>query len=68
LLGDSRRQRAAYRLLLCAVLSVGATFPLTQVVNFADSMNFCMAIPNLLAVFILLPELRRDLAVYRQRY
>lgn len=68
LLGDSARLRAAYRLLLCGVLSIGATFPLAQVVNFADSMNFCMAIPNLLAVYLLLPELRRDLAVYRQRY
>jgi alanine or glycine:cation symporter, AGCS family len=67
LLGNSPRQRAAYRLLLCGVLSIAATFPLEQVVNLADSMNFCMAIPNLLAVFLLLPELRRDLADYRRR-
>ncbi len=67
LLGDSPRRRAAYRLLLCGVLSIGATFPLAQVVNLADSLNFCMAIPNLLAVFLLLPELRADLADYRRR-
>jgi AGCS family alanine or glycine:cation symporter len=67
LFSDSLASRRGYRLLLCAVLSVAATFPLEQVVNLADSMNFCMAIPNLLAVFLLLPELRRDLADYRLR-
>ena len=67
LFGDSSRSRYSYRLLLCLMLSVAGTFPLEQVVNLADSMNFCMAIPNLLAVYILLPELRRDLHSYRQR-
>lgn len=67
LLGEGKLSRASYRLVLCGVLSVGATFPLAQVVNLADSMNFCMAIPNLIAVFLLLPEIRRDLADYRQR-
>jgi AGCS family alanine or glycine:cation symporter len=67
LFSESARSRRGYRLLLCAVLCVAATFPLEQVVNLADSMNFCMAIPNLLAVFLLMPELRRDLAAYWQR-
>jgi AGCS family alanine or glycine:cation symporter len=67
LFSESERSRRGYRLLLCAVLCVAATFPLEQVVNLADSMNFCMAIPNLLAVFLLMPELRRDLAAYWQR-
>lgn len=60
--------RVAYRLFLCAVISTGATFELSQVINLVDSLNFCMAIPNLIAVYLLLPELRADLANYQRRY
>jgi AGCS family alanine or glycine:cation symporter len=59
--------RVAYRLFLCSVLSVAATLNIGQVVNIVDSLNFCMAIPNLIAVYLLLPELRADLADYWQR-
>src|SRR5690349_8336341 len=46
--------RVAYRAFLCAVLSVSATLDLEQVVNIVDSLNFSMAIPNLIAVYLLL--------------
>lgn len=59
--------RVAYRLFLCCVLTVAATLSLDQVVNIVDSLNFSMAIPNLIAVYLLLPELRADLASYWQR-
>jgi AGCS family alanine or glycine:cation symporter len=59
--------RVAYRMFLCGVLSVAATLTLDQVVNIVDSLNFSMAIPNLIAVYLLLPELRADLASYWQR-
>jgi AGCS family alanine or glycine:cation symporter len=59
--------RIAYRLFLCAVLAVAPTLHIDQVVNIVDSLNFCMAIPNLIAVYLLLPELRADLSDYWQR-
>ena len=64
---DRKASRVAYRLFLCSVLSVAATLNLGQVVNIVDSLNFCMAIPNLIAVYLLLPELRADLASYWRR-
>jgi alanine or glycine:cation symporter, AGCS family len=67
LFSERQGSRVAYRLFLCSVLSVAATFPLSQVINIVDSLNFSMAIPNLIAVYLLLPELRADLAAYWQR-
>lgn len=67
LFGESKPSRVAYRLFLCAVLSIAGTLPLKELVNIVDSLNFAMAIPNLIAVYLLLPELRADLAVYWQR-
>jgi AGCS family alanine or glycine:cation symporter len=67
LFGGARPSRVAYRLFLCAVLFVAPTLSVEQVVNIVDSLNFSMAIPNLIAVYLLLPELRADLATYWQR-
>jgi len=67
LFGGQKPSRVAYRLFLCAVLAVAPTLNIAQVVNIVDSLNFCMAIPNLIAVYLLLPELRADLAGYWQR-
>jgi AGCS family alanine or glycine:cation symporter len=67
LFSGARPSRMAYRLFLCAVLFVAPTLDIGQVVNIVDSLNFCMAIPNLIAVYLLLPELRADLADYWRR-
>ena len=57
----------AHRTVACGMLSIAATFPLDQVVNIVDACSFCMALPNILAIYLLMPELRRDLANYWQR-
>ncbi|HLA70538.1 MAG TPA: alanine/glycine:cation symporter family protein [Steroidobacteraceae bacterium] len=67
LFGERYSSRVAYRLFLCSVLSVAGTLKLSQVVNIVDSLNFSMAIPNLIAVYLLIPELRAELAGYWQR-
>ena len=67
LFGETKPSRVAFRLFLCSMLSVAATFPLDQVVNIVDACSFCMAVPNILAIYLLMPELRADLASYWQR-
>ncbi len=68
LFSERQASRVSYRLFLCAVLSMATTLEIGQVVDIADSLNFCMAIPNLIAVYLLLPELRSDLASYREKH
>jgi AGCS family alanine or glycine:cation symporter len=67
LFSERKASRLAYRALLCGVLSISATLEIGQVVNIVDSLNFSMAIPNLIAVYLLLPELRADLRDYWAR-
>jgi AGCS family alanine or glycine:cation symporter len=67
LFSERKASRLAYRAFLCGVLSISATLEIGQVVNIVDSLNFSMAIPNLIAVYLLLPELREDLKDYWQR-
>ena len=67
LFGEAKASRVAFRLFLCSMLSIAATFPLDQVVNIVDACSFCMALPNILAIYLFMPELRADLASYWQR-
>jgi AGCS family alanine or glycine:cation symporter len=67
LFGEKKPSRVAFRLFLCSMLSIAATFPLDQVVNIVDACSFCMALPNILAIYLFMPELRADLASYWQR-
>jgi AGCS family alanine or glycine:cation symporter len=52
---------------LCLMLSTGAAISLSSIIDFIDSMLFGMCIPNIIALYILMPEIRRDLAAYNQR-
>lgn len=67
LFSEKKASRVAYRLFLCTMLSMAATLEIGQVVNIVDSCSFLMAIPNILGIYLMLPELRADLAGYWQR-
>jgi alanine or glycine:cation symporter, AGCS family len=62
-----KASRVAYRLFLCAALTVAPVFGRDQVTSIVDSLTFAGAIPNLIAVYLLLPELRAELASYWRR-
>lgn len=66
--GPSRKVDVAFKLSLCALLSLGATLSLSNIINFIDAMLFGMCIPNIIALYLLLPELKRDIAVYNRKY
>ncbi|MEZ5894102.1 MAG: alanine/glycine:cation symporter family protein [Parvularculaceae bacterium] len=68
LFGDSRRVDVTFKLLLCLALSTGAAVSLSSIINFIDSMLFGMCIPNIIALYFLLPELKRDVKTYEKKY
>jgi AGCS family alanine or glycine:cation symporter len=67
LFSGSRTSRMSYRLFLCATLAVAPVFERDQVTAIVDSLTFSGSIPNLIAVYLLLPELRAELGNYWQR-
>lgn len=68
LFGPTKTVDVTFKLLLCLALSTGAAISLSAIIDFIDSMLFAMAIPNILALYILLPELRRDVKAYETKY
>ena len=67
LFGPSRATDIIFKLVLCFLLSTGAAVSLSAILNFIDSMLFGMAIPNIIALYLLLPELRRDVKTYEAK-
>jgi len=64
LVGHDRRLTKLYKVLFCFIVSIGAVPNVMAVFDFIDSMIFLMAVPNILALYLLLPEVKTDLKAY----
>ena len=67
LFGATRMVDVTFKIILCALLSTGAAVSLSAIIDFIDAMLFAMCIPNIIALYLLLPELRRALEVQDAR-
>ncbi|OQX74052.1 MAG: hypothetical protein B6D64_13245, partial [Bacteroidetes bacterium 4484_276] len=56
-----------YQLIFLAAIVIGASSALDVVMDFSDMMILCMALPNIIGLVILAPEVKRDMKYYFQR-
>lgn len=66
LTGERPAVEMAYKVFFCACVVVGASSALENIIGFSDAILFAMAIPNVIALYILAPELKRDIKDYVQ--
>lgn len=64
LFGENKTSISTYKVLICIVVAMGAVPNVLAVFDFIDSMIFLMAVPNILALYLLLPEVKADLKAY----
>ena len=64
LFGNSNRVEMIFKVVFCIFIVIGASANLSSVILFTDSMVFLMTIPNVIALYILAPEIKRDLKDY----
>lgn len=67
LFGESRRSQITYRSIFCLALIPGGALSVTQVIDLIDSFFFLMAIPNVIGLYILAPQIKADLQSYLAR-
>ncbi len=53
--------------MFCLLVVVGAAISAKQVFDFGDAMIFAMAFPNVLGLYFLAPEIKKDLKSYLDR-
>lgn len=64
LVGHNPKLTQLYKVMFCFIVSIGAVPNVMAVFDFIDSMIFLMAVPNILALYLLLPEVKADLSAY----
>jgi AGCS family alanine or glycine:cation symporter len=64
LFGERLVVKGLYKILFCAFIIIGASAQLSNIILFTDSMVFAMAIPNIIGLYMLAPEIKNDLRVY----
>ncbi|MFT5336562.1 MAG: AGCS family alanine or glycine:cation symporter [Sphingobacteriales bacterium] len=65
--GDSKKQEYIYKGLFLVFTVIGASSSLGAVIDFSDMMILGMAFPNILGLYFLAPEVRKDLTSYLAR-
>ena len=66
LFGETQLTDRIMKIVYLAFILVGASASLGQVIAFTDSMVFAMAIPNLIGMYILAKEIKRDVKKYAE--
>ncbi len=64
LVGEGRAREITFNTIYCGMVVVGAAINLNHVIDFADAAIFSMALVNITGLYILMPEVKKDLAEY----
>jgi len=67
LFGESRGRVLTFQSLFCLFIALGCMLKLQAVLDFSDAMVFLIALPNILALYLYGPEVKRDVEAYLQR-
>ena len=67
LFGEGHAKEIVFKVLFCLFIVIGASANLGPVIDFSDAMLFSMAIINIIALYLLMPIVKRELASYVER-
>ncbi len=62
--GEGRGKEVIFSAIFCVFIIIGASVKLSAILDFADALIYVMAIPNLIGLYILAPEIKQDLKIY----
>lgn len=65
--GQGKGKEITFSLIFCVFIVIGASIQLSAILDFADALIFVMAIPNLIGLYILAPEIKQDLKAYWEK-
>jgi len=64
LFGKSKKSEMIYKMLFLVFVVIGASVSLGAVLDFSDMMILAMSFPNIIGLYIMSGEVKRDLGVY----
>ncbi|MCH8465771.1 MAG: alanine:cation symporter family protein [Roseinatronobacter sp.] len=67
LFGEGKTKELIFKIIFCAFIFIGAISSLNAVIDFSDAALFAMAIVNIIALYALMPIVRRELNSFLAR-
>ncbi|GAB3287531.1 alanine/glycine:cation symporter family protein [Parasphingorhabdus pacifica] len=67
LFGRSKTNVIVFNVIFCGFTVVGSVLTLGSVLDFADAVLFALALFNIIGLYILLPVVKRELKLYREK-
>lgn len=64
LAGRSKGKVMAFKLFYCGFIVIGAASNLSHLIDLTDALFFAMAIPNVAILYVMAPEIKKDLRQY----
>lgn len=67
LFGEGKTKELIFKLIFCVFVVIGAAANLGPVIDFSDAAIFSMAIVNIIALYLLMPVVKREMNSYLSR-
>lgn len=67
LFGEGYKRTLTFQIFYCGIIILGSVMNLRSVINITDAMMISMSVPNIITMYILAPEIKRDLCEYAKR-
>ncbi len=68
LTGEHPASKMLFNATFCLFIALGCMIELRSVLDFSDAMVFLIAIPNIIALYLYAPEVKRELNAYMQKH
>ncbi|WP_095589684.1 alanine/glycine:cation symporter family protein [Actibacterium ureilyticum] len=67
LFGEGKSKELVFKVIFCIFVVIGASASLGPVIDFSDAAIFAMAVVNIIALYLLMPIVKRELHSYQSR-
>ncbi len=64
LFGEGKKRALTFNLIYCVFIVIGSVMNVKSVIEITDAMMIAMCVPNIIALYILCPEIKNDLIAY----
>lgn len=68
LLGEGKKRVVAFNLIYCLFIIIGSAMNVSSILNITDAMMLSMCVPNIIVLYILAPEIKKDLKEYLETH
>ena len=68
LFGEGKKRVLAFNLIYCLFIIVGSAMNVKSVIDITDAMMIALCVPNIIVLYILAPEIKRDLKAYLEKH